>query len=136
MTANLRVLAQTRLREAGALLAASQWSGAYYLAGYAIECGLKARITRSFGRYTMPDLTLVKNSYTHDLDALVGIAQLRGQLTAAQGADPVFAVNWALVKDWSETSRYETWTDLEARELYRAITQRGHGVFRWIKANW
>lgn len=136
MTANLRVLAEARIREAGALLTAGEWSGAYYLAGYAIECGLKARIARSFGRFSMPDLALVKNSYTHDLTALVSVAQLKGQLEAAELADPAFAVNWALVKDWNETSRYETWTDVEANELYQAITQRGHGVFRWIKANW
>ncbi len=40
----LRQLAEDRLRDAAALLAAGQFSGAYYLAGYAVECGLKACI--------------------------------------------------------------------------------------------
>ena len=35
-----------RLREARALLGVRCWSGAYYLAGYAIECGLKACIIK------------------------------------------------------------------------------------------
>ncbi len=30
------------MRDAEVLLDAGQWSGAYYLAGYAVECGLKA----------------------------------------------------------------------------------------------
>jgi hypothetical protein len=42
--AELRQLAEDRLRDAECLLAAGRWSGAYYLAGYAVECGLKACI--------------------------------------------------------------------------------------------
>ena len=37
-------LAETRRTEALCLLAANLFCGAYYLAGYAIECGLKACI--------------------------------------------------------------------------------------------
>jgi hypothetical protein len=37
----LRQLAQDRILDAKALLAARRWSGAYYLAGYAVECALK-----------------------------------------------------------------------------------------------
>ena len=33
----LRQLAQDRLQDAAVLLAAGRWSGAYYLAGYAVE---------------------------------------------------------------------------------------------------
>jgi len=38
----LHQLAEDRVLDAKALLDAGRWSGAYYLAGYAIECGLKA----------------------------------------------------------------------------------------------
>lgn len=34
--------ADVRVRDAEALLKARRWSAAYYLAGYAVECGLKA----------------------------------------------------------------------------------------------
>jgi hypothetical protein len=40
----MRKLAMARLAEARILLDAGEFSGAYYLAGYAIECAIKARI--------------------------------------------------------------------------------------------
>lgn len=136
VTADLRELSRTRLRETRALLAAQEWSGAYYLAGYAVECGLKACIAAQFSRHHMPDLKVVKESYTHDLDALVKQAQLDGQLRAAERTDSIFALNWAVTKDWNETSRYRIWSQGEAEDIYKAITQRGHGVFRWVKQYW
>jgi hypothetical protein len=39
---DLRRLARIRLKEARVLLQAKCFDGAYYLCGYAIECGLKA----------------------------------------------------------------------------------------------
>lgn len=42
----LQILAEERARDAEALLNAGRWSGAFYLAGYAIECGLKACIAK------------------------------------------------------------------------------------------
>ena len=38
----LQRLSNERIEDAQALLAASRWAGAYYLAGYAVECALKA----------------------------------------------------------------------------------------------
>jgi hypothetical protein len=39
-------LADVRIDEALALLGQGKFDGAYYLAGYAVECGLKACIAR------------------------------------------------------------------------------------------
>ena len=39
-------LADVRAAEAAALLAAGRWDGAYYLAGYAVECALKACVAK------------------------------------------------------------------------------------------
>ena len=38
----LQSLSLLRIREAEALLSAQYFSGAYYLAGYSVECGIKA----------------------------------------------------------------------------------------------
>jgi HEPN domain-containing protein len=133
---DLRSLAALRVREAKALLDASEWSGAYYLAGYAAECGLKACVARDFRRYQVPDLQLVKDIYTHRLEALIKIAKLQPQLVLEMGNDQTFALNWAVAKDWTEVSRYATWAESEARDLYKAITQRDHGVLRWVKQHW
>lgn len=48
---DLRELALLRLKEAQVLFANGCWSGAYYLAGYAIECALKACIAKKTERF-------------------------------------------------------------------------------------
>ncbi|HYP09337.1 MAG TPA: hypothetical protein VER03_24140 [Bryobacteraceae bacterium] len=44
---DLQELAEMRLADAEALLVAGRYSGAYYLAGYAVECAIKAHVSRS-----------------------------------------------------------------------------------------
>ena len=39
---NLHRLAEDRILDVHALLAAQRWTGAHHLAGYAVECGLKS----------------------------------------------------------------------------------------------
>jgi hypothetical protein len=105
------------------LLRGSEWSGAYYLVGYAVECGLKACLTKSFRGYQMPDKQIVEKGHTHDLDNLVRLAALDGILGQARRADGNLDINWALVKDWKETSRYETRTETRAVEAKEQMVQ-------------
>jgi len=51
---DIKKLARIRLKEAKALLKARLFSGAYYLAGYVVECGLKACICRKTKRFDFP----------------------------------------------------------------------------------
>ncbi len=52
-------------------------------------------------------------------------------------AAPGLEVNWAIVKDWSEASRYELGiTEAQARDIYSACTARKNGVLAWIKRQW
>lgn len=51
-------------------------------------------------------------------------------------ADATFAVQWAVAKDWNESSRYTLWPEADARELYKAIKIPVHGVLRWVKKQW
>ena len=67
---SLQRLAKRYARDAQILLENRAWSSAYYLAGYSIECGLKACIARQFRRYEFPNLDTVRDSYTHDLGKL------------------------------------------------------------------
>ena len=64
-----------RLADALALLAAERWTAAYYLAGYSVECGLKACIAK----LARPDTFPPKNSndyYSHNLRELLKKAKL------------------------------------------------------------
>jgi HEPN domain-containing protein len=132
----LQHLARVRLAEAQALLGLRMYDGAYYLAGYAVECGLKACIAKKVPRHTFPDLELARKSYTHSLNELVKIAGLEADRKATGVASPAFAVNWLVVKDWTEVSRYATHTARDAADICAAIADRRNGVMVWIRRHW
>jgi HEPN domain-containing protein len=133
---DLQRLSRIRLAEANTLLRGGHFDGAYYLAGYAVECGLKAVIARATERYAFPDRTAVNDSYTHNLDKLVKVARLQPELNVLLSVRPRFALHWAVVKDWNEESRYSRHTPTEARNLYGAIADRKDGIMRWIRQHW
>ena len=132
----LQAIAKIRLRESKILLNSGSYSGAYYLCGYAVECGLKACIAKNFKRYVFPDKEFVNNCYSHSLENLIGLADLTSDFRREKASDPYFDINWATIKDWKETSRYEEHDGVEARDLYNAISSRNHGVMRWVKRHW
>jgi HEPN domain-containing protein len=91
---DFRELARVRLREAQALLQAGHYSGAYYLAGYAVECALKACIAKMTKAGDFPDLKTVQDSYTHNLSQLAKVARLEAERDRMMAEDPVFAGSW------------------------------------------
>ena len=133
---DLQDLSRLRLREAGLLLRNQRYEGAYYLTGYVIEAALKACIAKQTKRHEFPDRKTVNESYSHDLEKLVRVAGLHRSLDAETRQDKAFEVNWSVIKDWSEESRYERRGKREAEDLYRAVTSRNHGVLRWIRRHW
>lgn len=132
----LQSLAQERVRDADALLNSGQWSGAYYMAGYAIECGLKACIAKLTNAHDYPNKDLAQKCYTHKIEALVEVAGLELQRKVDATANPVLGANWLIVKDWDEKARYQQWTEPQARKLFAAITDSTSGVLPWIIGHW
>ena len=133
---DLKVLAELRLKEAEALLKKRLYDGAYYLTGYAIECGLKACIAKKTRRFDFPDLQVVKDSYIHDLKKLIKVSGLQTAHDEELDRDGAFAVNWAIVKDWNEGSRYERHDASAAKSIYAAVTDDKHGVMKWLRRYW
>ena len=134
----LWTLAEERVRNADALLAASQWSAAYYLAGYAVECALKAYLPAYLDRtgkiFRERDyIKKLEKCWTHGLTLLVELADLTEQLERARGANSNLKRCWSVVENWDETSRYDRKTEQDARDLYEAITQEPDGVLRWLR---
>jgi len=133
---DLQKLSNMRIREAKVLFAAGEYSGAYYLAGYAIECALKACFAKGVKRYDFPAKGSADKVFTHDLATLVKHADLSAELEAERKANPKFSTYWAEVADWSEASRYSGWTKNQAESLLDAILTRKDGVMPWIKQRW
>lgn len=135
-------IAEEKLLAANALLAASQWPSAYYLAGYAIECGLKSCILARLAG--SPEVIFEENRgkrysekcWTHNIEDLVDLAGLKPDRDTAVVAAPALATNWAIVSKWSEAARYQMKTQLESQALYNAITDPTTGVMQWIRARW
>lgn len=124
------------MKEAKALLDCRLYGGAYYVAGYAAECALKACIAKKTKKYEFPKKELVNQSYTHNLSQLLRIAGLEKKQKELAVGDEEFGRKWNVVKDWSEESRYESAGEVKARELYLAIADRKSGVLQWLKTHW
>lgn len=132
----LKRLSLLRLKEAQALIAKKCYYGGYYLSGYAIECALKACIAKKMRRNEFPDLKTVQDSYTHNLERLIGVAGLKTNLSSIIKADSSFDANWATAKDWSEEARYKFYKQRDAEDLYKAISDPKKGVLQWITNYW
>jgi HEPN domain-containing protein len=132
--ADLQELAEVRIREARALLRSEWYDGAYYLAGYAVECALKACIAKNTNAGDFPDQKLAQQSNTHDLTKLLGVARLERHLPKQPEQ---VKINWAIVKDWSVLQRYELGaSESRAREYISACTAHKYGVMPWLKTHW
>ena len=125
-------LALERIDDAQALLQAQRYSGAYYVAGYAIECALKACIARQTRQDDFPPRDAQRH-YTHDVTKLRDGAGLAQDHTEQP---PALQANWAVVKDWTEEARYQSFTQQQAAELLTAINDPQNGVLQWLRGHW
>lgn len=129
----LRALAQLRLREAEALLAAGLYDGCVYLCGYVVELGLKAVICATLRVSDYPDEPMFR---THDFEKLKLLAGLREQITAA---NPALLKNWSVATQWKSEWRYEpagTYAEARAKEIIEAIKADPDGVLPYLAQRW
>jgi HEPN domain len=129
-------IAEGRLLEARALLSAGFADGAYYLAGYAVECALKACIAKRTQQYDFPDKDFVLKIYTHKLSELMRWSGILPTLQLASQSNAALQDWWTTVQEWSEESRYKRWNATEAGRLLDAIENQSGGIFPWIKLHW
>lgn len=129
-------LAELRLIEARFLLDAGFSDGAYYLAGYAVECALKACIAKGTHQYDFPDKKLVEKSYTHDVEKLLDAAGMSDTLKSFLARNRGLKLDWETVREWSEQSRYETKSVQDATALLKAVEDQAGGLLPWIRLRW
>jgi HEPN domain-containing protein len=132
----LQSLARSTLDDAKLLLRRRRHTNAYYPAGYAIEFALKAVIARQIERHVLPDPRFIREVYQHDLDRLVGLAELRIDLGNARRGSARFDANWTIASDWSVESRYELIDSPRSTSMVKAVGERSSGVFQWVQQHW
>ena len=132
-------LAHIRLDEAKLLFTQGYYCGAFYLAGYSIECALKAKIAKNLRKFDIPDHKVVEKHFTHNLQDLLNQSELNAKLGRASKRNPQLSVNWdtiAGLNGWSEESRYnEDVTKAEAQKLLDAVDDPKNGILQWIEKN-
>src|SRR5437899_2315584 len=106
--------------------------GVYYLAGYVIECALKACVAKKTKQHDFPNKDLAQHVYTHDLQKLLERAGVAYQLQQEFRNYPALEVKWEVVRDWKEKSRYEVHGRKKAKDMLEAVA----GVFECIKKYW
>jgi HEPN domain-containing protein len=126
-----RQLAELRLTEAKLLYANGLASGAYYLAGYAVECALKAVIAAGFRANEIPDKSRVNNIYTHNLKDLLNLAGLKSPLENDMNEVSELRESWVTISKWSEHARYEVWTSDAATTMLEAVGA-DKGLLQWL----
>jgi HEPN domain len=132
-------LADWRLEEADYLCKGGYFDGAFYLAGYAVELYLKAKIAENldvidfYSQYA-PKSDLSKTFLIHNLERLVLLSGLQTKFNAAKGTDTILDDSWMIVSNWSEKSRYDIkglHSENEVNEFINAL----NFIIKWIKMN-
>ncbi|HEX8462967.1 MAG TPA: hypothetical protein VF623_16150 [Segetibacter sp.] len=118
--ADIVALAYSKLKDAEFLLANDRFDNAYYLAGYAVELLLKARVCKTlgisdffdFGNSTKKKLkneaNLTKPFKVHDLEQLFILSGIYTHFEEALATNALFSDRWAIVLEWNENARYLT----------------------------
>jgi HEPN domain-containing protein len=133
---DLQQLANLRFREARSLLDTGFSDGAYYMAGYSVECALKACIAKRTEKHDFPDKKLVNESHTHSLIELLRLSELAPLMGEAIQTDGSIENRWIIVRGWSEASRYQRSNGAAAEALLQAIEDDSGGILPWIRLHW
>lgn len=134
-------LAEDRILDSQAHLVTEvgRWSAAYYLIGYAVECGLKSCVlvrVATHPELIYQDRNFSNSAWTHDIESLLIAADLKTERDTDAAANRALYSNWQVVKQWNEKSRYEQRTQADARRMFDAVIDPKDGVMQWIRARW
>lgn len=128
-----------RLEDARTLLSASRWRGAMYLAGYAVECLLKAKLMLMYGCRTLRELeddlqrrgvlSSQATVFTHQLELLLRLTQRLAQLRQ----NPLLWRQFTLVNRWIPAWRYaaDTGYRQDAEDFLAAVAE----ITDWLEHN-
>ena len=101
---DFQALADMRFEDAQVLYRGGRHAAAYYMAGYAVECALKACVagqTKEFDFPLSPDDA--KKVYSHSLNGLLKELKLEDDLRASGETQDL----WQFAEKWKVESRYD-----------------------------
>ena len=145
---DLQTLTKQRLDEASALLSLSFPDAAFYLAGYSIECALKAVVCKTLDQddFYKPDRSNKGNRYvqdrifrefkTHNYNDLLVLSGLSTKFELARVSDPQLYSAWIDIQKagWTEQYCYELGT--KSRQNVSDFIKAVATVITWISNYW
>ena len=153
-TLEIKQLADARLEDAKILLVNSRYEGAFYLAGYAIELTLKAKICTHLDiddlfsdnptTHSKSSLGKFRESVmTHDLFILLNLCGLGQKFEKEKLSNVYFNQNCSLLFQsptatiWSEKVRYKQGyiTQKNVVKITNFLTEPIKGLLQWIESN-
>jgi HEPN domain-containing protein len=127
----LQELSRLRLREAEALYKAHLYDGSVYLAGYAVELALKARICRILHVKEYPLTGELGRAFkVHSLDQLKVLAGLSAEIDVKKNKE--LFDNWSKAVEWDPEQRYEApgrYNAGSAKAILDGLIAKPNGVF-------
>jgi HEPN domain-containing protein len=135
---DLQGLSRLRLREAEALYKAHLYDGCVYLAGYAVELALKARICRLLRVTEYPLSGDIGRAFkVHSLEQLKVLAGLAAEIDIKKNKE--LFDNWSKAVEWDPEQRYDTpgsYNAGTAKVVLDGLTAKPNGVFTWLTKRW
>ncbi len=107
----------------------------YELAGFAVECALKALIMRRRGWTRWPDRRREPRLHSHNLGRLLELADLKAALEQEAGRSRGLIASWRIVHGWDHDLRYPGAAAMPRRtadDMLRAVNHPEHGVLPWL----
>jgi hypothetical protein len=109
----IEALAYSKLEDAECLLANERFDNAYYLAGYAVELLLKARVCKTLGipdffdfdntaRTRLKNESVITRPYrVHDFVQLIILSGIYSHCRRELETNESFKLNWSIVLEWN-----------------------------------
>lgn len=136
---DLKLIAETRLKEAKALYKSGLYDGAAYICGYVVETALKARICKNLKIKEYPDDGKEKQIFSsHDFDRLLLLGGLQNRISLASKRTKKLFENWSLLTNWRPEKRYTlgVYKKQDVKDLLEALEKGQYGFFNWVKKLW
>lgn len=125
----LKKIAGSKLKDAQVLFANKRYDGAFYNAGYSVECSLKAIIAETIGwPENLDEKKLLNELHSHDLEKLL---KNSGKLTDVQTN---LTTEWYYVNSyWTPDVRYvrvKNKTKTDAKEMIESCERLCHLILQ------
>lgn len=128
-----------RLNDAHALFNSARWHGAMYLAGYSIECLLKAKLMQMYNCRHLRELEEVLQRrgvlaaeatvFTHHLEVLLRLAKGQKRLRQNRTLWPLFSI----VNLWMPAWRYSS--NLSNSKSAKNFLEAVEKIIDWVEHN-